>query len=115
MILKENATSANDLSFVADISLYVIGAGGLIVVIVAFLYMKRGEKSQKRMVVDDQGYVGAVVYIIQVKCYTYVSIWIFSIFMIDCLSILRSWIYSRTLCLLSNVDHIGSMDSVMIM
>ena len=67
LILEENAKSANELSFVADISLYIIGAGGLIVVIVAFLYMKSGEKSQKRMVVDDQGYVGAVVYIIQVK------------------------------------------------
>lgn len=66
VILEQNAKSANELSFVADISLYIIGAGGVCVVLIAFLYMESGEKSNKRMVVDDQGYVGAISYLIQI-------------------------------------------------
>ena len=65
-ILEENAKSAGTLNDAADYMLYLIFGGGIMVVIAAILVMKWRKKKEGKMAVDDQGYISALIYMVQI-------------------------------------------------
>ena len=64
--LNADDHDGDELENVASLTLYVILGGGIVVVMVAVVFMKVIANSQEKMAVDDQKYIAVVMYMVQI-------------------------------------------------